>query len=150
MSTFTEERTYTFVVIHCYLCDCAFAIREDLQRNLKKTHNTFYCPMGHGQVYSEDPREKKIKELTAQVERERSDKAWYIGRLNTEQSAHKHTAAQLRGTKAVVTRFKKKVVEGRCPCCSHQFKNLERHMKNQHPNFDPDKAAAALAEKVAE
>lgn len=32
--------------------------------------------------------------------------------------------------------------------CQCQFKDLERHMQTQHPKFDPDKGADALAGKA--
>lgn len=145
--------TYTdqLVIVECCLCHMTFAMPGFKQRQCKENGANFFCPNGHGQVYSETAvmrLEREKRQLAQQVEKERSDKAWYIGRLNTEQTSHKHTANQLRGTRAVVTRFKKKIINGRCPCCSHEFKDLRRHMKAQHPDWNPDKHAKAMAAKA--
>lgn len=53
----------------------------------------------------------------------------------------------LSATKAVVTRTKKKIVAGRCPCCSHKFRDLAEHMKVEHPKYDPEKTVAAIEAK---
>lgn len=34
--------------------------------------------------------------------------------------------------------MKNRVANGVCPCCNRHFENLERHMKGQHPDFQPE------------
>jgi hypothetical protein len=41
--------------------------------------------------------------------------------------------------------MKRRVAKGICVCCSKKFKDLETHMKEEHPDWNPDKAAEALA-----
>lgn len=40
--------------------------------------------------------------------------------------------------KGVVTRTKNRISKGVCPCCNRQFKDLERHMTGQHPDYTKD------------
>jgi hypothetical protein len=34
-----------------------------------------------------------------------------------------------------MTRIKKRVAAGVCPCCNRSFKDLARHMAGQHPDY---------------
>lgn len=47
----------SFVKIECCNCGVFFAITADLERNLRKTKNSFYCPNGHSQSYSKSTEE---------------------------------------------------------------------------------------------
>jgi chemotaxis response regulator CheB len=38
-------------------------------------------------------------------------------------------------TRAQLTKTKKRVANGVCPCCNRTFKQLARHMKAKHPEF---------------
>lgn len=44
-------------------------------------------------------------------------------------------ARQLSATKGVVTRTKRRISHGVCPCCTRTFQNLREHMRNQHPTY---------------
>jgi hypothetical protein len=39
------------------------------------------------------------------------------------------------GIKGVLTKVKRRVGKGTCPCCKRHFVNVERHMKVKHPSF---------------
>ncbi|HYC31767.1 MAG TPA: hypothetical protein VEB59_05720, partial [Gemmatimonadales bacterium] len=45
------------------------------------------------------------------------------------------TAASLRSTKGVVTKIKRRVAGGVCPCCNRTFSDLARHMSGKHPGW---------------
>lgn len=49
-------------------------------------------------------------------------------RLESERRAHAATKGQL-------TKTKKRIANGVCPCCNRSFANLERHMAGQHPDY---------------
>jgi hypothetical protein len=73
--------------------------------------------------------------------------------LSTRQSLE-HMGARARSAeksvsvrKGVITRMKRRIAAGRCVCCQHEFKDLERHMKKRHPRFDPEKHVAAMEAK---
>ena len=54
------------VLIQCCDCGVPFAISQDMQARLLKCRNTFYCPNGHGQHFTGDTEEHKLRrELSA-------------------------------------------------------------------------------------
>lgn len=75
--------------------------------------------------------------------------------LAAERAAHDQTRAsrnewikmehqrsgQLRATKGVVTRMKRRLSHGVCPCCTRTFQNLRAHMRHRHPDYVNDAAA---------
>ena len=57
----------------------------------------------------------------------------------------KHATRRMAAAKGELTKMKKRVGNGVCPCCNRQFVNLQRHMATQHPGYavgnDEDAAA---------
>jgi hypothetical protein len=148
---FVPDATITLAIEHCYLCGIPFAMPKQFQAERREDRRGFFCPNGHSQAYvsSETSRLKdelaKQRHLTEQAEaRAKSEREM---RLEANRSTEK-VERRLRATKAVVTRTKKKIVAGRCPCCSHKFKDLAVHMTTKHPDYDPDKAIAAIEAKA--
>jgi chromosome segregation ATPase len=150
MSTITVETH--LVTQACVSCGMLFAVAEDYDRRRREDHQQFYCPAGHSQVYSGKSEAERLREQLAAKEREvlaaKSRIEAEQQRTANARSERDAVTRSLRATRAVVTRTKKKIVAGRCPCCSHQFKNLRDHMAKEHPKYDPDKAAAAIESKV--
>lgn len=139
-----------FIVHNCASCGVPFAITDGMDDRLRKNGKDFYCPNGHSHSYGKSEAEKlreqlaaKDREIAAAKSRTENERA----RRVDEEKSHARTVRQLNGTRGVVSRMKRRLVAGACVCCSKKFKDLERHMKNAHPGFDPDKAAAALAAK---
>lgn len=54
--------------------------------------------------------------------------------LEAERRAHAATKGQL-------TKTRKRVAGGVCPCCNRSFVNLGRHMAGQHPDYAEGGAA---------
>lgn len=137
------------VVLDCYACHIRFGLPEEFnQAALLDKSIPFYCPNGHRQFYVEGALQRKEKELAeakAALERARKDTERVRGYLTEEQNGHRSTVKRLNATKGVVTRYKRRITAGACVCCSRKFKDLERHMKNVHPHFDPDKHIEAVA-----
>lgn len=143
--------TITLVRMTCGECGIEFAAPETFHQKRLEDHRTWYCPNGHGRAYMGKTEAERLRDQLAAKEREVLAAK---SRAETERQrrldAEKEKGAvvrSLRATRAVVTRTKKKIVAGRCPCCSHQFKDLKSHMTTRHPNYDPEKAATALAAK---
>jgi hypothetical protein len=42
---------------------------------------------------------------------------------------------QVRAARGQLTKFKKRVGRGVCPCCNRHFKDLARHMESKHPEL---------------
>jgi hypothetical protein len=149
MSATTVFTTLTHV--ECASCGVVFGMTADFTQRRRDDHKTFHCPNGHHQYfYGETEAERLKRELQVErdrVAREKHGREQAEARVRDARLETEHIERRLRGTKSVVTRMKRRAAAGRCPCCSHQFKDLERHMKHQHPKWNPDRAAEALSEK---
>jgi len=131
MDTFTQLRNETFHVVTCYTCGTPFGINDGLYNSAVKDKNqSVYCPSCGNRTRwtGETEDQKRIKQLKRKLEWEANQSA----RLKQEKESAENS---LRSTKGVITKLKKRVHNGVCPCCTRSFKNLERHMKNKHPDY---------------
>ena len=129
----TTDIFVTLKHFECCRSDCGilFGITPDKEKRLRDSGNEFYCPNGHRQSFTKSTVSKQKDEiaqlrhyaecLEADVETQRELK-------NTA----RYTARTYKGN---VTKLKNRVGKGVCPCCNRHFKNLERHMSGQHPDF---------------
>jgi hypothetical protein len=129
----TITTNQTLVVEQCYKCAVLFAFPYELQQSLLKDHaREFYCPNGHSQHYIGKTEAEKEREradrLARQVEAREADIRFEQRRLENARRAHAATKGQL-------TKIKKRVANGVCPCCTRHFVNVERHIKSQHPDY---------------
>lgn len=113
------------VLEECCDCHITFAVTTTFQKARQKDHNSFYCPMGHSQYYSNQSEEEKLRNQL-RIERE------YKEEYREERDRLK---GSLIATKGHQTRLRKRIANGVCPCCKRNFKNLAGHMKSQHPDF---------------
>jgi hypothetical protein len=128
----TQTFTETLVVLHCYKCRCAFGINAEHHARARRSSDVeFFCPNGHGQVFSETEEQK----LKRRLERKAEDARWYESQLTHMRDQLQATERSLRGQKAAKTRIKNRIAAGVCPCCKRTFQNVARHMEGQHPGF---------------
>lgn len=140
--------TITLVAVTCYKCGVIFGIESNRQDRLEKSHESFWCPNGHSQAYvSKTVEEKRIEELEREARTLKVSRDSWRDQATTAREEVQHQGRRINGYKGLVARTKRKIAAGRCPCCSHQFKDLERHMQTQHPKWNPEQGAAALAQK---
>jgi hypothetical protein len=108
----------------CCNCGVHFAMDERYWDEKKLKGGTFYCPNGHGQHYTE-PEVQKLKQRVRSLE---NANRWTEQRLESERRSHSATKGQL-------TKTRKRVAHGVCPCCNRTFQQLSRHMQNKHPEY---------------
>lgn len=124
--TYTE----TLRVVHCW-CGIAVAVPQNLNRRAQEDSNVgIYCPVGHKFFYTETTKEKLERaqeELRREQQRHRDTREW----LRSEERSHAATRGHL-------TRVKKRVQHGVCPCCNRTFQNLQRHMTSKHPDYSAE------------
>jgi hypothetical protein len=126
----------TLVIEECYKCHITFAIPRELHRQCKEGGMTFYCPLGHGQVYTVTE-VQRLKDKLAQEARQRERAETVLIHERDQRQAAERSASAYKGR---VTRLKNRAAAGVCPCCTRHFENLERHMTAKHPGFteNPD------------
>lgn len=135
----------TIVEQRCGECGILFGMEKAYRDRKIEEHGSFFCPNGHIRRFIEKTEAERLRDQLRQTEL-----CLTISRQDTQRARDRasRTEFRLRSTKGVVTRMKRKIVAGRCVCCSRQFKDLEKHMKVEHPKWDPDKAAEVLSEKA--
>jgi hypothetical protein len=138
---FTVEIAFT--KMRCPDCGVHFGLDSALYENRLKDGGNFYCTNGHSLSY----RETEAQRLRKQLQQTEVCLTNARNETQRQRELRQQTERSLRGTKAVVTRMKRRTVKGQCICCSRKFKDLEAHMKSEHPDWNPDKAAEALAAK---
>lgn len=130
----TQLYTGTLVVVTCGECGTTFGMDERFHRERREDHATFYCPNGHPRAYlgkSDMERERDQARAQAQFYREYGE----LKAKDAEQA--KRSAAANRG---VVTKLKRRISRGVCPCCNRTFADLGRHMAGQHPEFSAEES----------
>lgn len=115
MTTFSIEAK----TVVCSECGIPFSVPDSYQKRLRSTHETFYCPNGHGQWYPAKSKTEILEEKLRQKENELAQTT--TARIQIESQLNK---AQKK---------LKRVAEGQCPCCDKTYKHLAAHMKNKHP-----------------
>lgn len=114
----------------CGECGVVFGIEGAYLRSLMQSHRVFYCPNGHGLRYTGKSESEKLRDEVTRTQAA-LDQAWArIDEKNRELAAQRRSAAAVKG---VLTKVKKRISGGVCPCCNRYFKALHRHMTTQHP-----------------
>jgi Zn-finger nucleic acid-binding protein len=121
-----------FVIEHCITCGIQFGLPAAFATRLRSNGQTFYCPNGHTMWFGKSEADKlrdrlRAAEANAVHLRDQADAA-----TRNLRGAER----QLAATKGQVTRLRKRVTNGVCPCCNRTFAALGKHMKSQHPDFD--------------
>lgn len=122
---------FDFQTMECGECGIVFAITNAKYYRCKNHGEGWYCPNGHSRKFCES----EVEKLKKEVELEKQRHEWTKRSLEytkKDRDHNKHKAAAYKGT---VTKIKKRVGNGVCPCCNRTFQNLANHMKNQHPDF---------------
>jgi hypothetical protein len=135
----TTTLIVTLSRVTCAGCGVIFGLEASHESQLRESHETFYCPNGHRQHFpGQTDKERRIAELEREKRNAISSRDFWLEQSTAARREVQHKSNQLNGYRGVVTRMKRKLVAGRCPCCSHQFKDLERHMAAKHPKWNPD------------
>lgn len=134
IQTFTYKTETTMYGLDCAQCGVVFAIPEELEQRWRADGKVFHCPNGHAQVF----RETDVMRLQKQLDTEKRNREFLQRRYDQkrdELAAEKRSKAAVKGQ---LTKTKKRVANGVCPCCHRHFVNVERHMATRHPSFGGD------------
>jgi hypothetical protein len=149
MSVLFDRVTVELTRVSCW-CGVVFAIPKNAwdekmrQRDLGQRVE-LHCPVnGHSMSWDGGDALKKAQDAVVR-ERQRREQAEADARYNRDRANREER--RVRAARGLVTRIKNKVAKGRCPCCSHLFKDLRSHMAKEHPGFDPSKGIDAIAVK---
>ena len=111
-------------IMSCW-CGIKFAVPTNLHRRYTdRDQDSLYCPLGHSCV----PGVNKVKDLEGQLSRANARATAQFDRAE----AISRSRAAVKGQ---VTKIKRRIFNGVCPCCNRTFQNLQRHMDSKHPKF---------------
>lgn len=122
------QASTTLKVLTCWSCSVQFALPLRMYQGFEEKPETFYCPKGCRLILGEPDWKKELR-------RARQDATWY-----KERAAANHELAEKRkrahaATKGQLTKTKKRVANGVCPCCNRTVKQLAAHMAEKHPGY---------------
>ena len=122
----TQYATVTLAApIPCARCGTPFAMAADLKTNLRRNHESFYCPNGHALAFKGESDIEKANRLLA----------WERDRAAALMAERDGAQASLRTTKGHVTRLRKRAASGECPFgCGRRFAGLTEHIAKVHPD----------------
>jgi len=128
MSSITSTRTIE--VVTCGVCGVLFGLEASYHASRRRDGKRFHCPNGCVVSWNGDRKQLERKLEAAQREIQQT-------RESRDQQARARVAAEhsLRTTRGHLTRQKKRIAAGCCPCCSRTFQNLRRHIASQHPEY---------------
>lgn len=147
--------TVRIVPVCCYKCGVWFGMDSEHHANALRLGSAlfFFCPNGHSQCYTKSEATKLREQLDAQKKltddaRKATDEAWnsYYEMSERRQAVQR----QLVATRGVVTRTKKRIAAGKCPCCKEKFADLGAHMQGAHPGYGADTDSPPRAPGAAE
>lgn len=120
----TVTQSILLDVINCADCGISFALPDYLLHRLRNNGNSFYCPVGHSNVF----KETEVMRLRAKLDEQT--------RIATQQAERALRAQQEKEVeikaRMVAERKLKRVNKGVCPCCNRTFQNLAKHMATKH------------------
>lgn len=131
---YIEGEIVELYVLDCASCGVVFGINRDYERRRRDDARQFYCPNGHSNSWHTDEASRLRGELASAksaLESARSSTAYW----RSESATLNRRRQAMKGQ---VTKLRKRIAAGVCPCCTRTFQNLATHMKNQHPEFTPE------------
>lgn len=124
----------TVETLACPNCGTWFGVDEVLLDRFRSNGRDFHCPNGHTMSYHDNDRARlrkartELEKANARIEREHRR----LVEETERREAAERSASALRG---VVTKTKRRVGNGVCPCCGRTFQQLARHMHAKHPEY---------------
>ena len=116
--------TLTYVAVRCGECDINFGMPREFYDARQDDGRTWYCPNGHSCCFRESSEEKLKREL------DRTTRC-----LQSTQGQLHITENSRRAYKGQLTKTRRRVSNGVCPCCNRTFADLANHMHDKHPEW---------------
>lgn len=127
----TATDSMVIEITDCPTCGVLFGAPSRMLQERRRSGSAFYCPSGHSMSYTETTEQRLRKQLDAkQAELERT--VTRLGAARDQAEAAERSNRALRG---VVTKTRKRIGNGVCPCCNRHFADVERHMATKHADY---------------
>jgi hypothetical protein len=132
MSLVMHDVTVRLTQMNCGECGGTYAINERYREQKYKESGFWHCPYCQcSWGYSEGENAR----LKQQVEQARNNEKWQRERAERANERADQQARRAAAARGQVTKIKRRVANGVCPCCKRTFSDLARHMAGQHPDY---------------
>ena len=126
-----KEYSVQIVWLECGECGAPIALTQTHYNMAKEGRRNWYCPNGHCRIFVETEATK----LKKQLDKEKKRREWAEAQRDRAREHAEHETRRASAYKGHLTRTKKRVGNGVCPCCNRTFTNLGRHMQSKHPEY---------------
>ena len=127
--------------VNCGVCGGSYAISARFHKPCRDKGESWRCPYPNCNTwwgFTESGHAKEVARLKRERDQAKRDAKWQEERKQKALAEAEHQAARARGYKGALTKAKKRSAAGVCPCCHRTFKQLARHMKAKHPDYNPE------------
>ena len=129
-SVIVSVNTETEIVpVECGSCGIIFGLGAAFRKKRLADGKSFHCPNGDYIAWSDTT----VDKLKRRLESAEANATHY---RDQAEAAERSKAAY----KGQVTKIKRRVGRGVCPCCKRTFADLQRHMLGQHPDYHKSEA----------
>lgn len=122
------------VAVWCPTCGIPYGLPEGFCEERQEDGRSWRCPNGDSLSYHETDAMRLSRQLEAAKRREEYAKI----RANGEEARRRQAERRAAAARGQVTRIKRRVAHGVCPCCNRTFADLAKHMSGQHPEYVAD------------
>lgn len=126
-------------MIVCANCKTYFGMALELYVAAKaRSDINFFCPYGHSNYFPKG--ETDADKLRRERDRLQQQLAHKDDVIKAERERAAALDRRLIAAKGQITKTRKRVSNGICPCCSRTFGNLARHMATKHADYQKEEA----------
>lgn len=119
--------------LKCWKCGTEYLLPEPLYVSAKASEKiSFFCPYGHEAHFPSKETESRLEAIQRERDRLKQRLAEKDDAILAERMAREEAERVAARAKGQVTRIKKRVSTGVCPCCNRHFTNPESHMASKH------------------
>ena len=119
------------VAMQCPVCGLVYGLDQGFREKRLEDGRDWHCPNGHCLAFTDS----EVDRLRQRLEQQ---KRWTDGaraQATHERDQRRAAERSARAYKGQVTKIRRRVGNGVCPCCNRSFADLGRHMAGQHPDY---------------
>ncbi len=120
----------------CFDCGVPFGLEVGFKEQRVSDKRRWYCPNGHGQVYTGESYANQLTRLKAELGQEYESRKYYQRRNVELIEDVKTQTRKAAAAKGQLTKSKRRADNGVCPHCSRTFARMADHIKTVHPTVD--------------
>lgn len=123
------------VAIWCNGCGIPYGLPKGFLPDRRRDGKSWTCPNGCVRLFRETEETLRAQRAEAELEAARSLARREAQRRERAEQEARISEYQRRAAKGQLTKAKKRIAAGVCPCCNRTFQNLANHMAGQHPDY---------------